>query len=163
MHRLILTSLILFGVYGCAGSNTGDSPAVTEPTNSATATTTGTVEKIEKPAPVPAEPTPEAMAEQELRLGIAAYENGQHKKSQQSLKNALSLGLSSRSDKVTANKYLAFMTCANQQREVCKGYFRKAIAIDPKFELGKAEAGHPMWGKVFKEVKAEVKGQGAAK
>ncbi len=151
----------LLGVYGCAGTTTQTPAAAPEPTP--VAATAGSGEKIEKPAPAPVETPPEVVAEQEFRQGVTAYENGQHKKSQQQLQKALSLGLSNRADKVSANKYLAFMACANKQRDVCKGYFRKALAFDPKFELGKAEAGHPMWGGVFKEVKAEIKAKGAAK
>ena len=160
MHRLVSAFLILFGIYGCASSGKNDIPAV-EPV--AAPRTISSAEKVEIPAPVPVEPSPEVVAEQELKLGITAYENGQHKKSQQHLKNALSLGLTGKSDKVAANKYLAFMACANQQLEVCKGYFRKALATDGKFELSKSEAGHPMWGKVFKEVKSEGKAKNTAK
>lgn len=158
MHRLTIIAAILSALYGCASP--GDKPpAIPDPVPEVVSIE----ERIEKPAPPPAEPIPEITGEQELRAGIAAYENGQHKKSQQSLKNALTLGLNNRSDKITANKYLAFMACANQQREVCKGYFRKALAIDPKFELSKSEAGHPMWSGVFKEVKAEGKPKDPAK
>jgi Spy/CpxP family protein refolding chaperone len=162
MPRLISALLILFVLYGCASPPTSDSSAVAAPPE-ALGVPTNNTEKAEKPTAARTEPTPEVVAEQELRLGITAYENGQHKKSQQSLKNALALGLSNKSDKVAANKYLAFMACANQQREACKGYFRKAIAADAKFDLGKSEAGHPMWGGVFKEVKVEAKIKGSAK
>lgn len=162
MPSLISALLILFVLYGCASPPASDSSAVAVPPD-ASVTQTISTEKAEKPTAARTEPTPEMVAEQELRLGITAYENGQHKKSQQALKNALALGLNNKSDKVAANKYLAFMACANQQREVCKGYFRKAIAADAKFDLGKSESGHPMWGGVFKEVKAEAKTKGSAK
>lgn len=160
MHHLAPALLILLGLYGCANTSTNDSVAV-EPAASPVATSP--VDKVEVPAPAPAEPAPEIVAEQELKLGITAYENGQHRKSQQHLKTALSLGLTGKSDKVAANKYLAFMACANKQRDICRGYFRKALATDSKFELSKSEAGHPMWGSVFKEVKAEGKAKSTAK
>ncbi len=162
MRPWIPVLAILFEIAACTSTPSADpTPA---PDNPPAAAATSAVEMVDKaPPPAQAELPAPPLAEQELRAGIAAYENGQHKKSQQLLKNALSLGLTGKSDKVTANKYLAFMACANQQRDVCKGYFRKAVMIDARFELNKAEAGHPMWGKAFKEVKAEGKAQGAAK
>lgn len=152
MNRLLPMVVALFGIYGCATTTTQTPAAAPEPTP--VATPAAHVDKVEKPAPAPVEPPPEVLAEQEFRQGVSAYENGQYKKSQQQLQKALSLGLGNKADRVAANKYLAFMACASQQRDICKSYFRKALAIDPKFELGKAEAGHPMWGRVFREVKA---------
>ena len=36
----------------------------------------------------------------------------------------------------------------------CREEFRKALAIDPGMELAPAEAGHPIWGPIFRSVKA---------
>jgi len=98
--------------------------------------------------------------EQELAQGIRAYENGRYRDAQQNLKTALDGGLISNSDQLTAHKYLAFITCANRQREACKGHFRKALAINPEFTLTATEAGHPMWRTAFKEVRAESQKSG---
>lgn len=106
----------------------------------------------------PAEPPPAVPAKAEARLaaGVKAYEDGDYKTAQQELQGALDQGLANRVARVRANKYLAFVACATGDRDECKAHFRTALAIDPKFQLSKAEAGHPLWGPVFKQVKAEA-------
>lgn len=95
-------------------------------------------------------------AEQELAAGIRAYEDGNYKQAQRHLKSALSLGLAFGVDQVNAHKYLAFIYCTSNQEQYCRSSFRKALEIDPQFELSAEEKGHPMWGPVFRAVKAEV-------
>lgn len=102
----------------------------------------------------PAEDAAVRLAAQNLDQGIRAYENGQYKAARQSLKSALEGPLAA-ADQVTANKLLAFMACADGQRASCKAHFRKALAANPTFTLSRTEAGHPVWGKAFREVKAE--------
>ena len=42
-----------------------------------------------------------------------------------------------------------------QSRErLCRDEFRKALGADPALELEPAEAGHPVWGPIFRAVKA---------
>ena len=36
----------------------------------------------------------------------------------------------------------------------CREEFRKALDIDPSFELSEDEAGHPVWGSVFRGLKS---------
>jgi Tfp pilus assembly protein PilF len=92
-------------------------------------------------------------AEKDLSAGIRAYEDGDYPNSARLLQSALSAGLILNRDKVSAHKYLAFMNCAQGRERACREDFRKALAIDPKFELSPAEAGHPMWGPVFRSLK----------
>jgi Tfp pilus assembly protein PilF len=92
-------------------------------------------------------------AEQDLSLGIRAYEDGDYRNSSRLLQGALAEGLILNSDKVAAHKYLAFIHCAQSREKLCRDEFRKALALDPKFELTPAEAGHPVWGPVFKSLK----------
>ena len=65
---------------------------------------------------------------------------------------ALKTGLSSAKDKAAANKHLAFIYCASQRVPACESSFRAAREADPAFALTRAEAGHPMWGPVYKRV-----------
>ena len=95
-------------------------------------------------------------AEQDLSSGIRAYEDGDYRNSAQFLQNALSEGLFLNSDKVAAHKYLAFIHCAQAREKSCRGEFRKALELDPGFELTPAESGHPSWGPVFKSVKQSM-------
>ncbi len=92
-------------------------------------------------------------AEKELSLGIRAYEDGDYRNSARLLQSALASDLFLKSDKVAAHKYLAFMHCAQSRERACRDEFRKALELDPGLELTPAEAGHPLWGPVFKSLK----------
>ena len=88
-----------------------------------------------------------------LATGVRQYEEGNYPEATKSLHNALNQGLSS-DDRVTAYKYLAFINCVSERLSYCREEFRRALAIDPSLELTTAEAGHPIWGPVFRAVKA---------
>lgn len=92
-------------------------------------------------------------AEKDLSLGIRAYEDGDYRRSTQLLQSALAADLFLKSDEVAAHKYLAFMYCAQSRERACRDEFRKALELNPKFELTPAESGHPSWGPVFKSLK----------
>ncbi|MFP5418122.1 MAG: TssQ family T6SS-associated lipoprotein [Gammaproteobacteria bacterium] len=92
-------------------------------------------------------------AERDLSVGIRAYEDGDYRTSARSLQSALSAGLILRSDKVAAHKYLAFMHCAQSREKACREEFRKALELDPDFQLTAAESGHPLWGPVFRSLR----------
>lgn len=94
-------------------------------------------------------------AEQELSSGLASYENGQYPDATKHLQNALNSGLTFKSDRVMAYKYLAFVYCASERKKQCKSAFKDALEINPDLELSAAEAGHPLWGPVFREARAE--------
>jgi hypothetical protein len=94
----------------------------------------------------------ERPAEKALLAGLRAYDDGQYAQSEQQLELALKTGLRSPKDKAAANKHLAFIYCASQRVPACEASFRAAREADPSFALSKAEAGHPMWGPVYKRV-----------
>lgn len=87
-----------------------------------------------------------------LQAGLRQYENGDYVDAQKSLQKAIADGLSD-SDRVTAHKHIAFIHCASGRERPCRDEFRKALAIDPGMELTAAEAGHPLWGPVFRAEK----------
>lgn len=94
---------------------------------------------------------------QELANGIASYENGSYKASARQLQSALTLGLETPADQAQAYKYLAFMHCVSNRQKQCREAFSKALNADPGFDLTLAEAGHPLWGPVFRKLKAPAK------
>jgi len=94
-------------------------------------------------------------AEQKLSAGVANYEEGDYKSAMAALQGALDLGLSSKRDKVLAHKHLAFIHCVSGREKQCHDEFRKAFEVDPAFDLKPAEAGHPVWGPVFRGEKAK--------
>lgn len=95
-------------------------------------------------------------AEQDLSAGIRAYEDGDYKNAPRLLQNALDAKLLLDSDKLVAHKYLAFIHCAHGRDAQCRAEFREVLELNPEFELGPTETGHPAWGPVFKGVKAEM-------
>ena len=109
--------------------------------------------KGEAPAVAKTVASPAAKGEPALAAGLRLYEEGKYDLSAKSLDEALRLGLNS-AERVKAHKHLAFIHCAGDRRAPCREEFRKALAIDPALELGPAEAGHPVWGPLFRAVKA---------
>ena len=87
-----------------------------------------------------------------LAAGIRKYDNGEYAAAAKDLQTALDLGLWD-SDRVRAHKYLAFINCASGRTDRCRHEFRLALDIDPQMQLAPAEAGHPIWGPVFRSVK----------
>ena len=91
-----------------------------------------------------------------LEEGIHNYEEGNYRTSARRLQYALEEGLT-RPDRVKAHKYLAFIACVSGQQLTCREEFSIALELDPSFQLDAAEAGHPIWGPVYKNVKAKQK------
>ena len=92
---------------------------------------------------------------QDLAAGIKSYEDGNYGTALSQLQKAQNPAASSKADQVTAHKYMAFIQCVSGREEQCRSEFRKALTIDPSFDLKKAEAGHPVWGPVFRGEKAK--------
>jgi Tfp pilus assembly protein PilF len=88
-----------------------------------------------------------------LKSGLRQYEEGKYGEAAKNLHSALELGLSER-EQVDAHKHLAFIHCASNRERQCREEFRKALALDPSLDLAPAEAGHPVWGPIFRSLKA---------
>jgi len=101
---------------------------------------TGLAEVMERPA------------ERALLDGIRAYDDGQYAQAEKALRQALADGLQSARDRATAHKLLAFITCTSERLADCQQQFRDARAADASFALSRSEAGHPVWGPVYKSV-----------
>lgn len=89
--------------------------------------------------------------EASLAQGIKQYQAGQYPAAEAQLKLALRQGLPIGPDLASAHKYLAFIYCTSQREALCHSAFKAARQADPAFVLTKAEAGHPMWGPVYKK------------
>jgi Tfp pilus assembly protein PilF len=114
------------------------------------------------PAPPAAQPAAASVAalyqrpaERALIMGLSLYEQAAFDRAEQSFQAALQRGLADKQDEATAYKYLAFIACAFNRLDECAQDFRAAFAAADKFALTDAEAGHPIWGPVFKRVAAE--------
>ena len=157
----VLLAAMLFALGGCVSEPvfklgeppppTGQAPVppIPEP-----------AEQVEKPQPEPPPPPPKVTPKPEvkrsqLQPGIEAYDNGRHREAAKMLRAALASGLAT-SEQVEAHKYLAFIECSANRRTQCRDEFSKALAIDPTFELKPAEAGHPVWGPIFRSLKQKI-------
>lgn len=90
---------------------------------------------------------------QKLAAGIKSYEEGNYKDAAKLIQEALTKGLPDKEGQVEAHKYLAFIHCVSGRKKECTDEFKKALELDPNFELQAAEAGHPLWGPVYSSVK----------
>lgn len=102
------------------------------------------------PAPVSVVELSSRPAERALIGGLRAYDDAQYRSAEQRLNEALKLGLAAGADRAAAHKTLAFVYCTSRRLKQCESAFRAAREADPAFALNKAEAGHPVWGPVYK-------------
>lgn len=104
------------------------------------------------PAPTGLAELMERQAERSLIEGIRLYDDGRYAAAELALRRALEGGLASPRDRASAHKLLAFVACTSARVAACEAAFREALAADPGFALTRAEAGHPMWGPVYRRV-----------
>ncbi len=96
----------------------------------------------------------QSKGEKSLSSGIELYDDGKYGEAVSTLQDALGQGLGADSQ-VKAHKYLAFAYCVSSKERLCRDEFKKALELKPTLELEPSEAGHPIWGPVFKSVKAK--------
>jgi tetratricopeptide (TPR) repeat protein len=119
-----------------------------------------------KPPPVapPSGPSAEEIARSQrneraqinLNEGLKFYDSGNYDEAQRNILLALDTGLLNLPQQVNARKHMAFINCLSNREASCREEFEKVIALDAKFELTPAEAGHPNWGPVFRNLRAEI-------
>lgn len=90
-----------------------------------------------------------------INNGIKNYEDGNYAVSVATLQTLVESKDATQKEKILAYKYLAFNRCVSpkDEKKLCRESFKKALELDPNFELSPAEADHPMWGPEFKAVK----------
>lgn len=142
-----LLPLMVLVLAACATPDAGKTPTG-EPAGS---------QESQKAAAAPVQPAPLSKAQTELAAGVASYENGAYKQAERQLQGALSQGLAEGAEQARAYKYLAFIHCVDGRKKLCASDFAKALAADREFNLTAAEAGHPIWGPVFRAQKKQAK------
>ena len=108
------------------------------------------------PAPKVTETQLREKAAQNFTLGLRQYESGAYDDALKNLTSSLDHGLLPRSEQASARKHLAFIHCLANRNVQCREEFRKAMEIDPQFDLTSAEAGHPVWGPVYRNVRLQL-------
>lgn len=83
-----------------------------------------------------------------LREGIALYDKGDYDGAIRRLNGSDMNGAGQR-ERLTALKYTAFSYCVTGRQALCRQTFDRAFRLDPGFDLGPGEHGHPQWGPVF--------------
>ena len=91
-------------------------------------------------------------AERALLAGMKAYDDAQYDSADRLFREALAVGLVSPRDRAEAHKRLAFIQCAAGRLGECETEFKLARQADRNFALDKSEAGHPVWGPVYKKL-----------
>jgi len=109
--------------------------------------------------PPPTTPAQDALPEQSpgdrsLEQGVQLYQSARYDAAETVLKAALLQGISNGPDVARAHKFLAFIYCTSKRETLCAGAFRSAREADSAFELSKVEAGHPLWGPVYRKAMA---------
>ncbi|QJE01620.1 TssQ family T6SS-associated lipoprotein [Massilia forsythiae] len=85
--------------------------------------------------------------------GIRLYDNGDFQQAIARLARP-ELQAAPEAIRIEALKYTGFSYCVLQRLAECRQAFDRVLDIDPDYELGKGENGHPMWGPVFGQAKA---------
>ena len=99
-------------------------------------------------------------AQESLALGLRQYQQGEYDNALKNLLASLYYGLPTKGEQSTALKHRAFIHCISGRKQQCADEFRKALEIDPAFDLTPAEAGHPIWGPVYRSVRAQLAASG---
>jgi hypothetical protein len=107
---------------------------------------------VKPPEPLGLMDITERPAERALLSGLRAYDDGQYADAERHLNDALKAGLVSVKDRAAAQKHLAFVYCTSRREALCELAFKAARAAYPAFALSKSEAGHPVWGPVYKRL-----------
>jgi hypothetical protein len=94
----------------------------------------------------------ERPGEKALLAGIRAYDDALYPEAEKQFRQALGAGLRSPKDRAAAHKHLAFIACTSNRMGECESEFLAARQADPAFALSKSEAGHPLWGPVYKRL-----------
>lgn len=89
-----------------------------------------------------------------LKEGIALYNDGNFAAAVRRLN---SISDADKPIQIQAYKYAAFSYCVSDKRTLCRQQFEKALKLDPGFDLEPGEKGHPLWGRVFEQVKKRKK------
>jgi hypothetical protein len=113
----------------------------------------------EKPAQVTPQITEQVLrdrAREQLAQGIRQYEAGDFESAFKNLTASLDHGLLSKSDQSIARKHIAFIHCVSNREVLCRDEFRKAFEINTDFSLTTAEDGHPIWGPIYRNVRAQL-------
>jgi hypothetical protein len=170
IRKLLFVSVTSFNLLlGCATPEVSTAPsspapeparpAVIEPQVSVPASVPKSNESYSGTSASPTAPIaepPKVTAEQLLQEGTVLYEKGDFRGAIRKLVTARDTADEGSVIKKQSLRQLAFSYCVSNQRVLCKQQFAALLGIEPSFQLTRGEAGHPLWGPAFQEVKAAM-------
>ena len=157
LHRLALPGLMLLVLSGCAQleqlldkPEPRRQPARVEEKSRPRAERAERADKVERPVRVerPASDRDDIA----LREGIHLYNEGDYNAAIKRL-SSRDLNGGSLRNRLSALKYTAFSYCITGRQAQCRQVFDRALKLDPDFDLGPGEHGHPLWGPVFAQAR----------
>ena len=101
-----------------------------------------------------APPTAEAL--DQLQQVRDKYSAGRYGEVIRGVATSDALATSTKAVRIEAYKLQAFSYCVSKYPRLCEDSFARILALDPAFELAPNEAGHPVWGPVFRHAQAQV-------
>lgn len=91
-----------------------------------------------------------------LKQGMALFDKGQLRKSENMVKRANKLGFTRLEEVQQAHKTLAFIQCGTNRPAQCEKSFEEALKLDPSFKLSAVERKNPLWTPTFNKVKQRL-------
>lgn len=107
------------------------------------------------PPAAPPQPAPPSQAAVDTLAKVrASYQAGAYGEVIRMVATSDALATAPTDMRVESLKLQAFSYCVTGYRVLCEDDFKRILELDPRFELGPAEIGHPQWGPAFRRAKA---------
>ncbi|KOF53763.1 MULTISPECIES: TssQ family T6SS-associated lipoprotein [unclassified Achromobacter] len=107
-------------------------------------------------SPLTAEPPPTAEAVAELQQVRDDYAAGRYGAVIRGVATSDALATAPKAVRIEAYKLQAFSYCVTRYAQLCQDSFARILQLDPGFQLAPNEAGHPIWGPVFRRARARA-------
>ncbi|KGD98459.1 lipoprotein [Achromobacter sp. RTa] len=99
-------------------------------------------------------PTAEAL--DQLQQVRDKYSAGRYGEVIRTVATSDALATSTKAVRIEAYKLQAFSYCVSRYPQLCEDSFSRILVLDPSFTLAPNEAGHPAWGPVFQQARAQA-------
>jgi len=115
------------------------------------------VESTSLVVPIESAPPETTLSEKNLAIAVATFERGEYTKAMRLLSPLATDTNLALAGRLKAMKTLAFSQCLTGAVVACRITFERAFKLDTKFDLARAEQGHPVWGPQFERARKNLK------
>jgi len=105
------------------------------------------------------ETPPSQAALDQLQQVRRQYADGRYGEVIRKVATSDELAASTRPVRIEAYKLQAFSYCVSGYAQLCEDAFLRVLRIEPSFTLAANEAGHPLWGPVFRSAQGKAAGR----